>query len=42
LFFKSLSLSDTSADNLRFGSFFKWASRHLFPMGEDALWEGSS
>ena len=39
---ESLSLSDGLDDGVRLGGWVKWVSVHLVPMGEDALWEGSS
>ena len=39
---ESLSLSDGLDDDVSLGSWVKWVTVHLVPMGEDALWEGSS
>ena len=39
---ESLSLSDGLNDDVSLGGCVKWVTVHLVPMGEDALWEGSS
>lgn len=39
---ESLSLSDALNDGVGLGGWIKGISVHLIPMGEDALWEGSS
>jgi len=39
---ESLSLSNGLTVDVGLGSFFKWITTHLLPMGEDALWESST